>query len=397
MYLYQRNKHNYGTTTRLTLGVQNASTLIILIFAAFCFIALNIRGTLFYTLIGFSILNGINTLCFYKHKNLEITFNIASILAYVVVLIVSLNTGGINSAFNGIFVLLIFFGYVASRFYGNLWFIVVTLTIIALYVLEHSSIQLENSVSNLNNTEFNLFINFLMIALLGGAFGLLVHKNFSRIRSAKKEIALKDQEKAVMLKEIHHRVKNNLHVVNSLLRIQSRLIKDEDVKSMFSVAQSRIVAMARLHEKIYKTDNLKHIDIQNHFTELVNDLIATNNLNTSIRVIVKISNIYIPINTLLPLCLILNEVVSNSLKHAFKDQEIGVINIQIQTITEDLYELMISDNGVGYSGDLLNTKAMGTGMRLIKSLVKQIGGDITLHSNDEGISYCIKIPIESDH
>ena len=397
MYFYQRNKHNYGTTTRLTLGVQNASTLIILIFAAFCFIALNIRGTLFYTLIGFSIINGINTLSFYKHKNLEVSFNVAAILAYVVVLIVSLNTGGINSSFNGIFVLLIFFGYVASRFYGNLWFIVITLTIIALYVLEHSSIQLENSVSSLNNTEFNLFINFLMIALLGGAFGLLVHKNFSRIRSAKKEIALKDQEKAVMLKEIHHRVKNNLHVVNSLLRIQSRLIKDEDVKSMFSVAQSRIVAMARLHEKIYKTDNLKHIDIQNHFTELVNDLIATNNLNTSIRVIVKISNIYIPINTLLPLCLILNEVVSNSLKHAFKDQEIGVINIGIQTLTEDLYQLIISDNGIGYSGDLLNTKAMGTGMRLIKSLVKQIGGDITLQSNEEGISYCIKIPIESEH
>ena len=397
MYFYQRNKHNYGTTTRLTLGVQNASTLIILIFAAFCFIALNIRGTLFYTLIGFSIINGINTLSFYKHQNLEVTFNIAAILAYIVVLIVSLNTGGINSAFNGIFVLLIFFGYVASKFYGNLWFIVVTLTIIALYALEYSSFTIENSISNLNNTEFNLFINFLMIALLGGAFGLLVHKNFSRIRSAKKEIALKDQEKAVMLKEIHHRVKNNLHVVNSLLRIQSRLIKDEDVKSMFSVAQSRIVAMARLHEKIYKTDNLKHIDIQNHFTELVNDLIATNNLNTSIRVIVKISNIYIPINTLLPLCLILNEVVSNSLKHAFNDQDIGVINIEIQTLTTDLYELIISDNGIGYHGDLLNTKAMGTGMRLIKSLVKQIGGDIKLQSNNEGISYCIKIPIESDH
>jgi len=188
-------------------------------------------------------------------------------------------------------------------------------------------------------------------------------------------LAKKNMEKTAMLKEIHHRVKNNLQVVNSLLKLQSRDIEDENVVAMFKEAQNRVLSMALLHEKMYRSDNLQHIDVQDHITLLVEDLLKTYVVGKDINSEINVKDIVIGIRTLVPLGLIINEIITNALKHAFKGREKGGIKVHLKQLKGTTYEMIIGDDGVGLKE---KNESKGIGTKLIQIFTKQLNGSLEL-------------------
>lgn len=383
-------KYNFGKRTKLTINVSLTCSIMTFVCSILCYFFLNIKGVIFYSLLIYSIVNFLNILVFLKHRKLEITYNIMSILAFCVTYIICLFSGGVNSPFSTFLVLIIFSGYATTIFYGDLWMVIVCIAALSLYLLSISDYNFTNYVPEKADNAFNFFFLLFLIVLLGGVFGRLMSKNNDLIYKSKKEIAKRNEEKTVMLKEIHHRVKNNLQVVNSLLRIQARGVEDENIKLMFKLTQSRVVAMARLHEKIYNTKDLKYIDVKNHFKLLIRDLIHSYNLDKNIVSKFNIEPIKMSIDTLLPLSLIINELISNSLKHAFNNKNNGELYIGLKSINgNNEYELIVGDNGIGTPGCVLSELVSSTGVTLIKTFVKQLNGTIVTLKERKGTNFKI--------
>lgn len=367
---------SFGKRTILTIKVSLTCTIMTLICSLLCFYVLDIKGVIFYALLTYSIVNFLNILVFFRYRNLEVTYNIMSVLAFAVTYTICLFSGGVNSPFSSFLVLIIFSGYATKIFYGDLWLIIISLAVVLLYFINISEYKYTNYVTEDAKDVLNFFFLMFLIVLLGGVFGRLMSKNNDLVYKSKKEIAKRNEEKTVMLKEIHHRVKNNLQVVNSLLRIQERGVDDENVKLMFKLAQSRVVAMARLHEKIYNTKDFMYINVRDHFKLLIRDLIHSYSLDKKIVSKFNIEPVKMSIDTLLPLSLIVNELVSNSLIHAFNDVDIGELYIGLKSINNSNYELIVGDNGCGISECVLSKIVNSTGLVLIKTFVKQLNGNI---------------------
>ena len=186
------------------------------------------------------------------------------------------------------------------------------------------------------------------------------------------------EEKEMLLKEIHHRVKNNLMVISSLLNLQSQYIKDKESLDIFKESQNRAKSMALIHERLYRSTDLKKIDFGDYIHTLATDLFNTYVTDpSSIKLNMDVENVMVDINTTVPLGLIVNELVTNSMKHAFPEWETGEINIEFNK-KEDLFTLIVKDTGVGFSEglDFRNTSSLG--MQLVNNLVSQIDGEITL-------------------
>jgi len=193
--------------------------------------------------------------------------------------------------------------------------------------------------------------------------------------------------KTTMLKEIHHRVKNNLQIVNSLLRMQSLTMDDIKTVAIFKKVQSRIQSMASLHEEMYKTDSLSKIETKKHFEKLITDLVVAYKLDKDISLKLDIDPFEFNIDTLIPLGLIINELVINSLKHAFVGRDKGVITVLLKkTKARKEYRLQVNDDGIGM-GFTKGSENMGA--KLIKSFVRQLKGTVK-RLDDKGTVYEIK-------
>ena len=192
----------------------------------------------------------------------------------------------------------------------------------------------------------------------------------------KEELSKKHEEKVAMMREIHHRVKNNLQVVNSLLRMQSREVKDERIVSMFEECQNRVLSMALIHEKMYRSGDLTHIDIKEHLTLLVEDLIRNYQVGNRITLNIEIDSVDIGLKTLVPLGLIINELIANSLKYAFKDREGGEIKVELHAMDNNKFELIVGDDGIGMNSSTRNGRSMGS--ELVQIFTEQLEGSIEL-------------------
>lgn len=206
-------------------------------------------------------------------------------------------------------------------------------------------------------------------------FSKVVSTNETSLREVCLTLSNKNDENKAMLKEIHHRVKNNLQVINSLLRMQSRYIEDEEVVSMFRESQKRIMTIAGLHEKLYNADNLKEIDVKTHITSLVQELVEGYTVKQKINLKINIEPIYLGLDSLVPLGLIINEIITNTLKHAFDTGNDNLIELSLIRIENDYFELIISDNGKGFGLDDVMLKK-GLGQKLVTIFVKQLNGTI---------------------
>jgi len=186
------------------------------------------------------------------------------------------------------------------------------------------------------------------------------------------------EEKEILLKEIHHRVKNNLMVISSLLNLQSQYIRDKQALNIFKESQNRAKSMALIHERLYRSTDLKRIDFGDYIRTLTTELYRTYvSDSNSIGLNFDLEDVMVDINTTVPLGLILNELITNSMKHAFPDGREGVINVEFHR-KNDEFILIIGDTGVGFPEDLdfRNTKSLG--LQLVNNLTRQIDGTIEL-------------------
>lgn len=205
-------------------------------------------------------------------------------------------------------------------------------------------------------------------------------------KRAEKQIRASLQEKEVMLKEIHHRVKNNLQVVSSLLKLQAGYIQDKRIVEVFKESQNRVSAMALIHEKLYQSEDLAKTNFSEYIQSLVTALFRSYSAySRSIKLHLDVQEVRLSIDTAIPCGLIINELVSNSLKYAFPSGEPGEIHIRLQaeeTKAQALprYQLIVSDSGRGFPPDIdfRNTKSLG--LQLVCSLIRQLRGEIDLTS-----------------
>lgn len=200
-------------------------------------------------------------------------------------------------------------------------------------------------------------------------------------RNASKQIENSLLEKEMLLGEIHHRVKNNLQIISSLLNLQSVHIKDPEDKDLFTESQNRVKSMAIIHEKLYQSKNFSRINFKDYIISLVKDIMGTYMIDPNqIRFEINAHNIELNLETAIPCGLILNELITNAIKHAFPQELKGKISINFEE-DNGTYILTVSDNGVGFPKDLDLESAKTLGLELVRNLVNQLEGDIKLDSN----------------
>ncbi|MCE8423419.1 MAG: PAS domain S-box protein [Candidatus Methanoperedens sp.] len=191
------------------------------------------------------------------------------------------------------------------------------------------------------------------------------------------------EEKKILLREIHHRVKNNMQVISGLLMLQEEFSNDEKVSGIIKESQNRIDSMALIHEKLYRSESVSKIDIKEYVDDLASGLFESYGITESkVSLNVNAENISMGIEAAIPCGLIINELVSNSLKHAFPAGKKGEIEISLRPIGDDIIELLARDNGVGIPKGIDFRKTESLGLHIVNILVEnQLHGEITMNKN----------------
>jgi PAS domain S-box-containing protein len=221
-------------------------------------------------------------------------------------------------------------------------------------------------------------------------------QNISESKQAEEQLKTSLQEKEVLLKEVHHRVKNNLQVIDSLFRHQCRQTKEPQLISVLKECQNRVSSMALLHEKLYQSKDLAKIELADYLQSIVSNLFYSYSFNGNTPEIkLDIEPIFLELETALSCGLIINELVSNCLKYAFPDRPNGQIQIFASRYDHCIFELVIQDNGIGFPEDfdLENSKTLG--LKIVKSLTRQLGGNLQFNSQ-QGTEFIITFKGKED-
>jgi len=197
------------------------------------------------------------------------------------------------------------------------------------------------------------------------------------------------REKEILLKEIHHRVKNNLQVISSLLKLQSQYINDSQASNILLESQNRVRSMALVHQKLYQSEDFARVDFGDYVRQLTINLLNVYKLNNRyIKLNVKADDIFIGVDVAIPCGLIINELVSNSLKYAFNSHENGQIDITLNNGKNGCYNITVKDNGIGFPSNLNFRDTKSLGLQLVNTLVNQIEGKIEMETY-KGTSFTI--------
>ncbi|MCE7858607.1 MAG: HAMP domain-containing protein [Chloroflexi bacterium CFX2] len=196
-------------------------------------------------------------------------------------------------------------------------------------------------------------------------------------------------EKEVLLKEIHHRVKNNLQIISSLLNLQTRNVKDRQILDALRDSQNRVRSMALIHEKLYQSDNLAQVNFGEYVHSLVSFLLASyQNGHSLVDLQIDLGNLYLPLETAIPCGLIVNELVTNTLKYAFPENGKGTLWIKTSQTPGGDFVLCIRDDGIGLPADLDVAGSNTLGLQLVHGLVAQLNGALEIDKRD-GVGYRI--------
>lgn len=293
-------------------------------------------------------------------------------------------------------VIILYTYFTLGKFWGN---VALTLNLIAItiFILFYLNLSLD-LIPKL--TEAELWAHTINVLICGICIAFLIYQFLNTTKIAeekyvqlttelqhkKEEVELQNEEKTVMLREIHHRVKNNLQVISSLLRLQAREARDVRTTELFKDSTNRVIAMALIHEKMYQTKDLAKINLEDYLKTLLTDLIESYSIEIPIDADIRSNVETISNKSLVPLALLFNELVSNSLKHAFQNQSEGTIKIDIFR-NEGKIILSYWDNGIWRE----KQKETSFGLELIQSLTEQMDG-IYKHSIKQGTSYEFILP-----
>jgi len=260
-----------------------------------------------------------------------------------------------------------------------------------------TEIEILKKDQTLSTTQRNSAIG---AAALLGLLSLLYFNRFRLKKKSEQELQIKNEEiaeqskviqtslteKETLLREIHHRVKNNLQIISSLLNIQSENIEDPNVLSSIKEGQSRVQAMSLIHSNLYQSEHINNVNIETYLKELVaylSEMFAGQSKNIEIEV--DAHEIEFDIDTAIPLGLIVNELVSNAYKYAFDNQQQGKVQIKVKALNKTDYELNVKDNGKGLPDNFDPAKSKSLGLKLVKNLSKQLRGKFKSSSSNGAI------------
>jgi len=213
----------------------------------------------------------------------------------------------------------------------------------------------------------------------------------AEVEKRTKELNKSLREKEVLLKEIHHRVKNNMQVVSSLLFVQARDVKEPEIRNILLESQNRIRSIALVHEELYQSKDLEQIDYSDYLNKISRHIFETFLINPNqITLEIRSNQVYIPIDKAVPCSLVVNELFSNSLKYSFPDGKAG--KIWISFTRDKNYTLIFEDDGIGIPEEITFDSAKTLGFHLIKGLINQLNGTIQLERTG-GTRYVITFPI----
>lgn len=234
---------------------------------------------------------------------------------------------------------------------------------------------------------FGLLVSTVLVLLLLSQTRKRKEAN-ARLKERNNTIASQNEEKELLLKEIHHRVKNNLQVISSLLDLQSKNIEDESALSAVSDGQNRVKAMALIHHNLYQNENLGSIPFKEYARQLLKQVASIYPSAKNVNCTVSGDTIQLDIDTAVPVGLILNELVSNAFKYAFEETG-GTLNITMVKLKDEDYRLEVQDNGPGLPTDFDIDSAKSLGLRLVRRLSKQLYGK-ALYVNNHGACFTIR-------
>jgi two-component system, sensor histidine kinase PdtaS len=203
------------------------------------------------------------------------------------------------------------------------------------------------------------------------------------------------KEKETLLKEIHHRVKNNLQIISSLLSLQSNYIKDPTPLAMFQDSQNRSKSMALVHEKLYQSSDLSRISMAEYLQELVTQLQQSYGVRETIRFVVYAEDVFLSIDLAVPCALIAHELVVNAIKHAFPQPRSGEVTVKLTRGINDTCVLAIADTGIGLPPDLDVQQTDSLGLSLVTDLVDQLHATVAL-GRDQGTTWSITFPVKME-
>lgn len=202
------------------------------------------------------------------------------------------------------------------------------------------------------------------------------------------------KEKETLLQEIHHRVKNNMQIISSILRLQNNYVEDQETKVILSESINRIRSMSGIHERLYKFKNFESINFSDYLLELTNEVIYTYKQDTKLNIEIEddLADIRFNIKQAIPCGLFVNEIISNAVKYAFKGREKGNLFLSLKHIDGNI-ELAIGDDGVGFPKDFSIEDSETLGIQLIDSLVDQLDGSLEI-KNENGVKFKIVFPLD---
>jgi two-component sensor histidine kinase len=232
----------------------------------------------------------------------------------------------------------------------------------------------------------NFYMFYLFLTLNSYSQTKLL-ESYGQVKDQNTKILLQNEEKTMLVREIHHRVKNNLQIVVSLLRMQSQEVDNPEFRGLFQESINRIMAMSMIHQKLYQNDNLSQIRIGDYLDELIHEIMNLSFSEQSVRYEIKTEVGKIGLKTLIPVGLLVNELVSNSLKHAFEDRSKARIRIEIQREGESRLRIKYSDNGV-WKPQVGNSSF---GLILIDTLIEQLEGTKEVLQEENGTTYSISV------
>jgi two-component sensor histidine kinase len=242
---------------------------------------------------------------------------------------------------------------------------------------------------------YNLYVCiFLTILLFYMLVRIVNNQNIeltallNKEKESQQQVSENLKEKEILLAEIHHRVKNNLAVISGLLNLQMEVANQEESKRILNDARNRVMSIAMVHQKLYK-NNLSKVNFQYYVHELVFEIVKSHPLSSKIEIIEELDSIEMDVSKAVPVGLIINETLTNSLKHAFNEVEKGVITIKMKKLFDSM-QIQITDNGKGFN-DIDKRADSSLGITLIESLVDQIDGTISFR-NENGAFVNLIIP-----